>query len=267
MKKKKLAFAIPSLGRVNVITSQALQTLKQLGVSNSMIHVFVVEEEEKLYKDAVPKGVNVVVGVRGIGPQRCFINDYFDENTRIVVLDDDVQLIVKSDNKIKPMEENLVELATRAFDLCDEVGARFWTVTNTNNGFFMKHQTVFGLRSAYGAFYGEYSKEPDMQSLAQPIEDCEKGLKHYLKNGGFVRLDDVGVKQKRHAKGGIVQDLGGIDKRIQVALKAAEYVISTYPDLASPSRHEDPEKGLIKLKLKTVSRHPSLLKTDLPETI
>lgn len=259
---KDLVFAIPSLGRSSVISEQTVKTLQELEVPNELIHVFVVGEEEERYKEALPEGIKVVVGERGVGKQRTLINSYFKEGTRIVLMDDDVQVIVKEENKIRVLTEPLVPLVEKAFDLCDEVGARMWGVCNTTNGFFMKHDSVFGLREPYGAFHGEYAQDPDTQSTLPHSEDFEKGLKHYLKYGGFVRLNDFGVKQKRYSEGGVNEDLGGKAGRMKVYQETADYILNNYPDLVRSSNKPDPEKGLLKIKIKTTSRHPSILGTN-----
>ena len=255
----KTIFAIPSLGRSLGISDQTLKTLKNLDVPESSIYVFVVEEEEHLYKENVPTDINVVVGELGVGNQRTFINNYFETGTRCVIMDDDVQIIVKSENKVRVLEEPLLPLIDKAFQLCDEVGAKMWGVCNTTNGFFMNHSSVFGLRMPYGAFSGEYAQDPDTQSRLPHSEDMEKGIKHYLKYGGYVRFNDVGVKQTRYADGGVNQVCGGKEKRMEVYKECSDYMIKTYPDLVKPSGKEDPSKGLTKIKLKTVSRHPSIL--------
>lgn len=256
---RKTVFAIPSLGRYLSLSYQTIKTLEDRGVPKSLIYVFVIKEEEHLYKKHTSDEINIVVGELGVGNQRTFINNYFEKGTRCVIMDDDVQIIVKSENKVKVLEEPLLPLVDRAFDLCDEVGAKMWGVCNTTNGFFMSHSSVFGLRMPYGAFSGEYSQDPDTQSRLPHSEDMDKGIKHYLKYGGYVRFNDIGVKQTRYAEGGVNQVCGGKEKRMEVYKECSDYLMKTYPDLVNPSGKEDPSKGLTKIKLKTVSRHPSIL--------
>ena len=255
-----MVFAIPSLGRSETISSQTIDTLLRGGIEEDMIHVFVASEEESIsYKKSLPSKVNVALGELGVGNQRTFINGYFQEGTRIVVMDDDVQIVVKEERKTKILDTPLFPLVEKSFDLCDELGARMWSVCNTTNGFFMSHQCVFGLRSCYGAFHGEYSKDPATQSRLPHSEDCEKGLKHFLEYGGFVRLNDVGVKQKRYSQGGVNLNLGGEDGRMAAYRETAQYLMDKYPELVKPSGKKDPKKGLLRVSNKTVSRHPSVL--------
>ena len=100
--------------------------LNRLGVENKEVTLFVAsEEEESKYRSLLPADVTIIVGELGIGRQRKFINNFFPKGDRIVSVDDDVELVQKADNKIKPLETPLPELADRAFSLCEETGAQF----------------------------------------------------------------------------------------------------------------------------------------------
>lgn len=253
-------FAIPSLGRHETIGLQTLATLDRLGVSNDQVFVFVADEEER-GRYAQHCDCELIVGEHGVGRQRTIINAYFPEGTRIVSLDDDVELIRKNDSKVCPLDQPLLGVATRAFDLCDEVGAKFWGVPDTTNGFFMRHSAVFGLRGVCGAMYGEYGSIPDTQSPLNHSEDMEKTFLHYQKFGGIVRLDDISCKQKRLAPGGVVQNMGGKEERLAHYVEVTEMLLKKYPNLvaAKEKNWDKPEKGLTRVKVKTTSRHPSVL--------
>jgi hypothetical protein len=256
-----LAFAIPSYRREKEIKEKTLATLSRLEVPSDLITVFVANEEEyKLYSQELDGEVRVVIGRLGIGEQRKFINNYYDEGTRIVSLDDDVKLIRKNDNKVVELDEPLVPLVTKVFDLCDSLSLKFWGIPDTANGFFMKHEWVSGLRGTCGAFFGEYARLSETQSSLSHSEDLEKTLLHYRLFGGILRLNDISVKQKRLAKGGVNAHLGGVKNRFEVYREVTDQLIGQYPDLVSSVNPDNPEKGLTKVKLKTTGRYPSLLK-------
>lgn len=250
-----IEFAIPSLGRADRVLT--IQTMLDHGVKRDNIHVFVVEEEAGEYRKHT--GVDVVVGELGIGNQRTFINGYFPAGSRYVSMDDDVTLIQKTENKVKPFEGSLVDLAARAFDLCDEVGAKLWGIPDTNNGFFMKHQTVHGLRVCTGGLMGEYAGLPECQSRRDHTEDLEKGVLHYLKYGGHLRLDDLSTKQKRYTPGGVIGHLGSKERRLEIYRQAVLDLAEAYPGLVHFKDKGDPSKGMARVSIKTVNRYPSLL--------
>lgn len=255
---KNLVFAIPSLGRAERIGTCTIKTLYDLNVGPDRIYIFVADEEEKQkYVQAVP-GVEVVVGKLGIGNQRRFINAYFPAGHRIVSLDDDVSLIKKSDNKTVPLIGNLVDYVSRAYEVCEELGVRFWGVTDTTNGMFMRDEAVHGLRSCAGAFYGEYAQEADCQSDRDHCEDLEKQLKHYLKYGGILRFNNIGPKQKRYGGGGVIQQLGGMEQRLAVLETTILDMCQMYPDLIKTKKNYDVKKGMFRFKNITHNRLSSV---------
>ena len=253
-----LVFAIPSLGRSERIKDCSISTLTRLQVEPSRIYIFVANEEEKnKYEVAVPD-VKVVVGELGIGKQRRFINEYFPSGYRIVSMDDDISLVKKCGSKVVPLEGDLVQYASRAYDLCDSLGVRLWGIPDTANGMFMKDDAVHGLRCCAGGFYGEYSQETECQSERDHCEDMDKLLKHYTKYGGIVRFNNLGPKQKRYSGGGVVQHLGGIEERLAIYESEALDLCATYPGLIKVRNNYDVKKGVTRFKSITISRMPTV---------
>jgi hypothetical protein len=179
-------------------------------------------------------------------------------------MDDDVELMQKHGGKTKPLETPLPVLAERAFALCQETGARLWGSVTSSNGFFQKHEVVFGLRDCTGALIGEYAQETDCQSQLNSCEDSEKIFLHYRKYGGMLRMNDVCGKNKFYSPGGVNAFYGGKEKRFEDYLANLRVLEQQYPDLVAVQEKnlDSPGKQWTKIKNKTVSRHPSLL--DLP---
>jgi len=255
-------YVVPTYQRYEIVKEKTIPQLNRLGVSNSEITLFVASvEESKLYRESIPADVNVLVGVLGIGRQRVFINDYFPSGEKIVSVDDDVELMQKAEGKVKPLETPLPVLAERAFALCEQTGARFWGTVTSSNGFFQKHEVVYGLRDCTGALFGEYAQEKDCHSSLNSCEDSEKIFLHYRKYGGILRLNDVCGKNKYYSSGGVNAFYEGKDKRLKDYLENLKILVQQHPDLVAIKEKnlDQPEKGLTKIKLKTVSRHPSLL--------
>jgi len=255
-----LVFAIPSYKRETEVSEKTLKTLAQLEVPMEMVTVFVANPEEfSRYREKLPDSVSIVTGELGIGCQRRFINNFFAEGTRIVSLDDDVSIIRKDGAKITELDEPLIPLVKKAFNLCDSVGLKFWGIPDTNNGFFMKHEWVTGFRGICGAMFGEYAQVPEVQSLLPHSEDLEKAILHYLKFGGILRLNDISVKQKRLADGGVNAHFGGKTERMEVYRNITEELVKRYPELVKMVNEDKPEKGLTKIKNKTTGRYQSQL--------
>ena len=255
-------FVVPTYQRYSLVREKTIPQLNRLGVPNSQIKVFVASEEEaSLYQEALSSDIEIVVGVKGIGKQRVFINGYFPAGDRIVSMDDDVILIQKDDKRVKPLEVPLPVLAERAFSICDETKTRFWGVSTTTNGFFLKHETVVGLRNCLGSLVGEYAGESVCQSHLDCCEDTEKCILHYVNHGGMVRLNDVAAQNEYYSDGGVNGFYGGKDSRINDYVVNLNALVQQYPDLVAVKTKnlDKPEKGLTRVKVKTVSRHPSVL--------
>lgn len=255
---RDFAFVIPSLGRPGSIGDATLKNLEELGIPKDLIHVFVADDDEKaLYQKANPD-YDIVTGELGIGNQRRFINEYFPKGTHIVSLDDDVTLIRKNDAKVKFFEGDLLKHVNLAYDECEKRGVRFWSVVDTSNGFFMKEEAVYGLRSCAGSFFGEYAQEADCQSVRSHCEDIEKLILHYIKYGGIIRFNNLSTKQKRYGGGGVIQHLGGMDERLRVYEETVIDMVKIYPDYIKLKKNADPKKGMYRIINKTAERFPSV---------
>lgn len=255
-------FVIPTYNRYSLVREKTIPQLNRLGVSNSQIKVFVASEQEAdLYQKALSQDIEIIVGIKGIGKQRVFINGYFPAGERIVSLDDDVSIVQKVDKRVKPLEIPLPVLADRAFELCDETATRFWGISISTNGFFLKHETVVGLRNCLGSLFGEYAGEIKCQSSLDCCEDTEKCILHYINHGGIVRLNDVAAENEYYSDGGVNGFYGGKENRINDYEINLNALIQKYPNLVAVKTKNinKPEKGLTRVKVKTVSRHPSVL--------
>ena len=90
--------AIPSYKRAETLKKKTLETLKRGKVPASNVYIFVAnKEEEKIYKEVIPKNLyhKIVVGIKGIANQRIFIRNYFKKGSHVVSIDDDVESVLK----------------------------------------------------------------------------------------------------------------------------------------------------------------------------
>jgi hypothetical protein len=248
--KSSYVVAIPSYNRVQKLAEKTLATLKRGGVPRSCIHVFVANEaEHKAYAEGLPKDLygKIVVGVKGITPQRRFIVKYFKEGTNVVSMDDDVEEVMKlsrDGNSIKPFQTgHLDKFYKEAFQVCRNKGLFIWGVYPVKNPFFMKQETTFDLKFILGTTYGFIVRhDADLVPTVAEKEDYENSIRYYLKDGGVVRFNNVCLKTVFHSPGG----LGLIENRFEVNKKAAETLQSRYPDLVK-IRHR--ENGMTEIRL------------------
>jgi hypothetical protein len=201
--------AIPSYKRHTQIVSKTLRTLERQGVPANKITVFVADEEEKaLYQKTIVDGSvkDIIVGVIGLVPQRNFISTYYPPNTHVVCMDDDVEKVYKatgSSQKDK-QEINLPEFFEHAFNKMEEEKTSIWGIYAVDNPFFMvkNEEATTPLKFLVGCLFG--SRTPFIPLLTQGcVEDKERTLRYYVKEGKTLRFNYIGIKTKYFGTGGL----------------------------------------------------------------
>jgi hypothetical protein len=255
--------AIPSYNRPNEIVKKTLKTLKDGGINKNSIYIFVANENErKRYEEIVPKELygKIVVGKLGIANQRIFIKNYFKENQHVVSIDDDVEALYKMTNsagtprRLRPAAEcepaklmkitNVDKFFKDAFDKLKKEKLFIWGIYPVRNPFFMQNKVTTGLKFIIGALYGFIVRKPtpDLEPSvnAEGKEDYEQSILYYKKDGGVLRYNNVTIKTKFLAKGGLGDDRFAMNK------KAAEYLKKTYPELVTIFNRKN---GMTEIKL------------------
>ena len=95
MTKSDYVICIPSYKRANFCNEKTLATLHKHNINQSCIYVYVANKEDyDIYKETLnPKLYNkLVIGKKGLVPQRQFIMEHWPQDKHIVFFDDDVYL-------------------------------------------------------------------------------------------------------------------------------------------------------------------------------
>ena len=174
-----------------------------------------------------------MVGKLGIANQRIFIKHYFKENQQVVSIDDDVEALFKMTNT-EPAKlvkiTNVDKFFKDAFDRLKKEKLFIWGIYPVRNPFFMQNKVTTGLKFIIGALYGfivRKTSELEPSINAEGKEDYEQSILYYKKDGGVLRYNNVTIKTKFLAKGGLGEDRFAMNK------KAAEYLKKTYPELVT----------------------------------
>lgn len=241
--------AIPSFGRHETIVAKTLETLKKGGVPVKCVHIFVANETERnayanAYADAIGNSVpsntfsvpyKIIVGVKGITDQRKFITRYFAEGTHIVSMDDDVEKFLRLSRDGKKLVDfkkgDLDRFIRKAFLAIEARNLFLWGVYPMRYAYFMKHNVTTDLRLILGTAYGYICRhDADLVPTVGEKEDYENTIRHYLKDGGVMRFNDICLKTIYHSPGG----LGKLtEERLQANKVAAEALKKAYPDLVT----------------------------------
>jgi len=201
--------AIPSYGRSDVIACKTIATLARGNVNISDIFVFVVDSEYEAYKTALP-GYQIICGEKGLIQQRHFIHNYFEKDTYILFLDDDIEQICKPiTSKLK---EEITDIPSLISLMKINMSAEKVTICGVYPCFNLKFalgnkEVTTNLKYIVGAMYllkntrdSDFNLNP---SDYASHEDKIRTILHYKKEKKTLRFNHIIVKTKYFAKGGL----------------------------------------------------------------
>lgn len=228
---------IPSYKRAHFCNDKTLATLNKHKIDPKKIYVYVANKEDyDIYKDILnTKFYNrLVIGKKGLVPQRQFIMEQWPINKHIVFLDDDVESI---DLSLSPIfkKHNLNFFIDYAFKECVKHKSYIWGVYPVFNPFFRKPKSEMttSLKYIVGAFYGIINR-PKNKSIQLTItkengqkEDVERSIKYFIEDGIVLRFNKIGFTTKYYGKEG---GLGRFEERIKPMMDACKKLEQKYSD-------------------------------------
>lgn len=247
---------IPSYKRPTVCNDRTLKTLNDNGVNPSLIYVYVANKEDyDIYLEALnPKFYNkLIIGKKGLVPQRQFIMNQWPTGKNIVFLDDDVERIDLSlSTQFK--SHSLDYFIKYAFSECVKHKSYIWGVYAVYNPFFRKtkQDMTTCLNYIVGAFYGIINR-PKLDAIRLTItkengqkEDVERTLKYFLQDGIVLRFNKVGFVTKYYGKEG---GLGRFEDRLKPMADASARLKKQYGDYGNIKKRGN---GMVEFVLKKI---------------
>jgi hypothetical protein len=234
---------IPSYNRFSTILGRTLKFLLSHNIDMNKVYIFAHPfsyDEYKIIEDKI-EGVKVVESKGGIMNSRNYITEYFEEGTKIVSIDDDVEELIDL-NTNQPIE-NLNEFIEESFSMC---GNGLWGVCALNNKFYSNMKDKFGLQSIVATFCGYVNIKSIVLTL-DLMEDYERVIKYYNANKIILKRSWIGIKTKYWTnKGGLQTELD-ILKRIQLQNYCANEILNRYPDYVFQRKRKN---GLLDIRFK-----------------
>lgn len=247
---------IPSYKRAEVCNDKTLTMLKTNKIDPKKVYVYVAnkEEYEEYLRVLDPKLYNkLVIGIKGLVPQRQFIMEQWKEGKQIVFFDDDVEKIDLSiSTKFKGKTLNY--FFNSAFKECKKQQSFIWGVYPVFNPFFReaRNEMTTNLNYIVGAFYGIINR-PKLKSIRLTIteengqkEDVERTIKYFIEDGIVLRYNRVGFVTKYYGKSG---GLGTFEDRLKPMLEASNKLKAAYPEYGDISTKKT---GMTEFKLKKI---------------
>ena len=175
------------------------------GFDLSKVFVFVsLESDVELYSKKYDK-INIVKSPKGVANVDNFITSYFDENQKIIYMNDDVSAILYLDNNKlievkKDVLLNLIIVMFSKMQLNEITYGGFYPVPNT---LFMKGQKVtYGLCLIMDPFSLVINNKK-IKITVSDKSDFEKSIQHFILRGALMRFNHIALKVEYYGtKGG-----------------------------------------------------------------
>ena len=248
--------AIPSYKRAEICRDKTLAMLKKMRVPSSKIYVYLANDEELTeYKKVLIPGTynNLIVGLKGIGPQRQFIRENWPEGKCIVSMDDDIASVdLTMSTRFK--KGSLDAFLKTAFKECKKHGSYIWGVYPVFNPFFRKarDEMTTCLNFIVGAFYG-FINRPKLHAIDVVItketgqkDDVEMTIKYFIHDGVVLRFNKIGFVTKYYGTSG---GLGTFDQRLKPMKESAQRLKKAFPEYGEISIRKN---GMYEFRLKKI---------------
>jgi len=242
----KYTIAIPSFQRENLLVSHTLAALAKTDIDCDIVVFTANEEESDRYRRVLPGEIKVITGVRGYPNQRNFIQKWFPEGERLVIIDDDIKAIIglNADGK-RVHATKLHDFFLEAFRMVGENNMRMWGINSTNSNLEMKHTISVGRIYLVGNFTGIINTHEFTLDTGEEIPlrkeyktgkaSHEISLKMWDLYGGVMKFRSFGVISKYWGVPGGHQ----VSRTAEGEEQAARYLHSKYPDCTALRFYKD----------------------------
>jgi len=215
--------AIPSFERAPTLINKTFKLLKKHNITFDKVDLFLetkdMQDQYELYFDETDYGhINfriIITDTIGIGAKRNFIRNYYRQEDTfckyVLSIDDDIDDLCEMDKSMTSLQDFI----ETAFVETESLNLNIWGVSAFHNSFFMKQTISTNLKYVCGAFFGLIIDldKPMLQTTYNHYEDFDFTIQHFHRDGGVVRFNDIALKTKYFAEGGINESYGGIDNR------------------------------------------------------
>lgn len=258
---------VPSYNRPELCNEKTLAMLKTANIKKKNVYVFVANKQElKRYNEVLDKNLyhKIVLGKKGLVPQRQFAMEYFKQGEHIVFFDDDVVEVDLSLSK-RFKSGSLDNFFKSAFNDCKKYKSFLWGPYPVYNPFFRKPrpEMTTDLRFIAGPFFGIINR-PKLKSIKLTItrhndqkEDVERTIRYFKNDGIVLRYDKIAVKTQYYAS---KSDYGTFEQRKKPMEQAAYNLLKAFPEYGTVVKKTT---GMTEFKL---NKNPKIKETPRKET-
>lgn len=233
------SIAIPSYKRSDILPKKTLAFLNRNNIDKERIHIFVVPEEEELYKQTC-SGYKIVVGVPTLMAQRAFISSYFPDGEWLVQMDDDVSKVT--------CKEPFADYISNAIKHLEEEKAGLWGCLPKDDARCYKDGYTTHLTHILGSFF-ICKNNRRLVTTTSEKEDYERSILYFLEYSKVLRDRSCGVKTTYAAGTGGLQQEG----RILRMSNESKLLARLYPHYCSAITKNDKPDIRLNWRAKTLN--------------
>ena len=247
-----MKICIPSYERYDTINDKSIGLLLNYGFRPDEIDLFVANQEQyDKYKSVVPEDINIIIAVKGLKEVREFIFDYYEQDEKLLCLDDDIEEIRElycdslNNPKLRTVD-NLKEIVDKGFDECEKNSLKLWGLYPVQgNPFWMgnSNDITTDYKFIIGNFFGCINCSRMNEVNVSNIDDYERSIRSYKIYGGSVRLNHYSAKTNFKKNSGGAQSDPDRDIKIKIDYQILK---NTYPNLITFRNKKDGLNPILK---------------------
>jgi len=244
--QQSLKIYIPSFNRPHQLIQKTLKLLKDVPRDKIVVVCSNMDESIK-YRKIIGNTYQVETAfTTNIGEKRNWIRNYaYKSNVKYAMsIDDDINAIVTHDDKELSSDE-VYNLIIRGFYECEKRNLSLWGICGFSNTFFLKDKTTTDLKFIIGNFHGTIIDEvrPVILTPHALLEDYYFSCKHFLREGGVLRLGGYGTKTHFAKNKGGIQDRFNSEQRMLYESRICDKILGEMP------------YGMVSIKMKNRGRN------------
>ena len=226
----KYKICIPSYKRLDLLKDKTLKFLEHNKIEKKDINIFVSNQLDfDEYTDADIGNIVLVPAIySGIGAVRGYIVNFWSSSSdNIIMIDDDIEKII--DLHASPVK--LPDLITRMFSQLKEENLYFGGLPLCSNPFFMKDTFSTTLKYISGAiqFLRIDKTRLPVFTPFRHFEDFTYCIEYFKRDNGILRFNGAApITKNYHPDGGICEQYGSLDLRLQDAERVADEIIDKF---------------------------------------
>lgn len=222
--------AVVSHRRPHILARLTYKMLKESTVAMEDVTLFLSDEQDAREYAIVPLP-QVITASANVRDKFNFVHGFYPKGTRVLVLEDDITLIDKSNAALRDINA----MAEIGFSSIGEYG--IWGIAPHANTFYFSGKVTHTLKLVVAHCFGYVATNDPALAVTQLSKtDYERTLLYFQRYGCVTRLDMYGVKTKSYTQEGGMQSDYTLEARHIVEQTACDYLVKRFDGLVAANK-------------------------------